>query len=456
MPSRILIITPDVLAQQMAGPAIRAFQIAAELIRDDPEHRVTLVSTASCSITNDQFDCRFVGWHRLGRFARDYDVLIVQGFATYHAPALLRGEQIVVIDLYDPLHFEQLEQLKDVEPAMRRTTIDLTVRVLNEQAVRGDFFLCASDEQRHLWLGLLGAFGRINPLNYDADPSLQSLIAVCPFGLSPEPPSHPEPVLRGVVPGIGPDDKLMLWAGGVYNWFDPLTLLRAVHLLAARRPDLRLFFMGMAHPNTDIGVMSMADRTRELAAELDLVDRHVFFNEGWVPFDQRGGYLLEADLGVSTHYRHAETSFAFRTRILDYLWAGLPVVATEGDTFGRLIALEGLGIAVPERDPAALAAAIETALYDADFAAACRAAVVAIRPEFTWANTLAPLIEFCRAPERAPDHVLDTSRLVRRPTPPANPIVRATNRAQELAREGGLSLLRERVGGKLGRMLRRS
>jgi hypothetical protein len=38
---------------------------------------------------------------------------------------------------------------------------------------------------------------------------------------------------------------------------------------------------------------------------------------------------------VSTHYEHVETTFAFRTRILDYLWAGLPVVATGGDAFGR-------------------------------------------------------------------------------------------------------------------------
>jgi glycosyltransferase involved in cell wall biosynthesis len=455
MASRILVITPDVLAERMAGPAIRAWNIAAALVADGTGHEVCLVSTAKCSIEGVGFDCRFVGWHELPRFAKSFDVLIVQGFVTYHAPQLLRGKQIVVVDLYDPLHFEQLEQLRDVEPAMRRTTIDLTVRVLNEQAVRGDFFLCASDEQRHLWLGLLGALGRINPLNYDPDPSLRSLIAVCPFGLPDADPVHERRALRGVVDGISETDKVILWAGGVYNWFDPLTLLQAVAQLAKRHDDVRLFFMGMAHPNVDVGVMSMAGRARVLAAELGLVDRHVFFNDGWVSYDDRANYLLEADLGVSTHFEHAETAFAFRTRILDYLWANLPVVATEGDTFGRLIASEQLGITVAEQDVTLLAEALERALYDEEFVASCRGNVARIRAEFNWSATLVPVVEFCRQPRRAPDSTIDLYRVVRRPIPPGNAVVRAAVRTRELLREGGLGLVTDRISGKLRRKLGR-
>ena len=45
-------------------------------------------------------------------------------------------------------------------------------------------------------------------------------------------------------------------------------------------------------------------------------------------------YLLDADLAVSAHFDDVETRFAFRTRLLDCLWAGLPVVTTRGDTLG--------------------------------------------------------------------------------------------------------------------------
>ena len=40
-----------------------------------------------------------------------------------------------------------------------------------------------------------------------------------------------------------------------------------------------------------------------------------------MPYDERADYLLDADVGVSTHFPHIETEFSFRTRILDYLWA---------------------------------------------------------------------------------------------------------------------------------------
>lgn len=461
MASRILVVTPDVLAERMAGPAIRAWHIAAALAADSVDatplgHTVALVSTSRCSLTGDGFTCTHVSWDELPAFAADYDVLIVQGFVTYFVPALLRGDQVIIVDLYDPLHLEQLEQLRDVDPLMRRTTIDLTTRVLNAQAARGDFFLCANDEQRHLWLGLLGAMGRLNPLNYDADPSLQSLLTVCPFGMAAEGPRRKQPALRGVVDGIGTDDKVLLWAGGIYNWFDPLTLLRAIAELAPRHPDVRLFFMGMTHPSADAEVMSMATRARQLADELQLAGKHVFFNDGWVRYHERADYLLEADAGVSTHVQHAETEFAFRTRILDYLWAGLPIVSTAGDSFGRLVATEELGRTVPEGDVARLAEALEAVLYDEQVAHRCRANVTRVRSSFTWEVTLAPLLAFCREPRRAPDAAIDQGRMARRPVPPMGRAATVSARAADLWHEGGPGLLAARLARKAGRALTRS
>jgi hypothetical protein len=75
--------------------------------------------------------------------------------------------------------------------------------------------------------------------------------------------------------------------------------------------------------------MQMAWDSRRLADKLGLTDKFIFFNEAWVDYEDRANYLLDADVGVSTHFLHVETTFSFRTRTLDYLWAGLPIVATE-------------------------------------------------------------------------------------------------------------------------------
>jgi hypothetical protein len=142
------------------------------------------------------------------------------------------------------------------------------------------------------------------------------------------------------------------------------------------------------------------------------VDEHVFFNEGWVAYGDRHNFLLDADVGVSTHLDHIETAFAFRTRILDYLWASLPIVATAGDSFAELIELRGLGIVVPPGDPDALEDALHRVLTDDDFAASCRAASAAAAEDFRWSRVLAPVVDLCAHPRRAPDLVDPRQRVM--------------------------------------------
>ncbi|HYZ08436.1 MAG TPA: hypothetical protein VE709_07600, partial [Pseudonocardiaceae bacterium] len=52
----------------------------------------------------------------------------------------------------------------------RGHVVDVVTSVLSNQLRRGDFFLCASERQRHFWLGHLAAIGRLSPTLYDADP----------------------------------------------------------------------------------------------------------------------------------------------------------------------------------------------------------------------------------------------------------------------------------------------
>jgi hypothetical protein len=109
-------------------------------------------------------------------------------------------------------------------------------------------------------------------------------------------------------------------------------------------------------------------------------------------------------VGVSTHLDHVETAFSFRTRILDYLWARLPIVATGGDTFADLIESRGLGITVPAGDVEALEEALFRLLDDEAAAAECRARLAEVVPDHAWSKVLAPLVAFCRQPRRAADH----------------------------------------------------
>src|SRR5690606_1008136 len=129
------------------------------------------------------------------------------------------------------------------------------------------------------------------------------------------------------------------------------------------RPEVKLYFLGTKHPHPGVPEMKIVSDSRALAQELGVADTNVFFNSSWVDYRDRGNYLAEADLGVSTHHSHIETTFSFRTRILDYLWAELPMVVTEGDHFAELVEERGLGRAVPAGDVDALASAIDDLLF---------------------------------------------------------------------------------------------
>ncbi|MDP9023104.1 MAG: glycosyltransferase, partial [Actinomycetota bacterium] len=396
---RVLILTADSVGPKMAGPAIRAWEMAKTLAR---EHEVVLGAMSAPKASHRSFKTvhfdagnaeRWIGWA---------EVIVVQGFIMYHFPEIAESDKAVVVDIYDPFHIEAIVLRRDDPPDERWRTFKSDKDVVNDQLMRGDLFLCASDKQRDFWLGQLAAVGRINPATYDHDPDLRGLLSVAPFGLPTDPPHQQRHGIKGAVDGIGEDDVVLLWGGGIYNWFDPVTLIRAVAKAATDEPRLKLFFLGTAHPNPDVPTMVRASDARRVAEELDVLGSHVFFNDGWVDYDDRANYLLDADVGVSTHFLHLETELSFRTRILDYLWAGLPIVCTEGDSLSRLVRRHDLGEVVRSQDVDDLASAL-LRIADRERFAEAQRNVAELAPTMTWERMLEPLIEFCRFPRRAPD-----------------------------------------------------
>ena len=400
--TRVLILTGDPIGERMAGPAIRAWNIAITLQADG--HEVRLVTTTRAEREDAPFMLAAVapgdeaGIRAHERWA---DVILFQGYGLNQFATIRRTDRFLVADVYDPMHLEMLEQGRELPAATWSLRVANARDALDDQLRRADFVLCASERQRLFYLGHLAALGRINPATYGDDPDLRALLDLMPFGLDAEPPT-PGTALRGVAPGFDADSQILIWGGGLYSWFDPLALIRAVAEARAAHPNLRLFFLGTRHPGVD--EMGIVREAFDLARELGVEGSQVVFNDTWVPYADRGAYLSDANAGVSTHHVHLETTFAFRTRILDYLWAGLPMVVTEGDSFADLVREEALGVVVPGGDVPALVAAFAEVL-DPARAAVYRANVARVRARFAWPVVLAPLRAFVAAPYHAADYL---------------------------------------------------
>jgi hypothetical protein len=146
-------------------------------------------------------------------------------------------------------------------------------------------------------------------------------------------------------------------------------------------------------------IRTLLPETRELVSSLNMTDAVLFSD--WLPYEEWPNALLDADIALTLHHESFETRLAFRSRVLDYLWAGLPIVATGGDATAELIQRYGAGAIVPPGDVDAAANAIVQLVRagrpvpGADFERA--------RRELDWDVVVQPLLNFCRHPRIAPD-----------------------------------------------------
>ncbi len=401
----ILIISHDVVGAQMAGPGIRYFHLARVLGR---EFDVILAAPHEKAPDLPEINFQVVqyqrrDWGSLASWVSGAKVVIFPSDIASDFPQLAQSDACLVVDGYDPLLAEWLPLMQSRSLPEQLLHWQARLDDLNQQYVMGDFFLCASERQRDWWLGLLEANGRINPHTYGQDLSLRRLIDVVPFGLPEASAQHTRAVIKTVWPDIAETDRLILWGGGLWPWLDPLTAIHAVARVWRQRQDVRLVFPGTRHPNPWMANTPTHNQAaRQTAEALGLLNKAVFFGD-WVPYADWGNVLLESDLALTLHYDTLETRLAFRSRVLEYIWAGLPIIATRGDATSELVEKYKLGCIMDYEDVEGVATAILRLLEKPETAFSKQFAEA--RQALNWERAAQPLVAFCRHPQRAADKV---------------------------------------------------
>jgi glycosyltransferase involved in cell wall biosynthesis len=411
--SRIALLSSEPIRPRMAGIGIRYLEFARRLAAAGLEtvllSPATPEESAGLALPGVELR-RCAPGGRLAEQLRGCDAAVAQGQLAndlvLDAPGLPAA-----LDFYDPWLIENLSYLATLGLDPYRN--DHATWLL--QLARGDFFLCSSEEQRVFYLGFLAALGRVNPELVARDPDLRSLIDVVPFVVPEELPPH-QPYLPPRLPG----ERRLLF-GGLYDWYDPWTLLEALALIdLVDRADRGRLGAGwvlllIRNPNPGTPQHLFADveawcRRREWwGSRVRALD--------WVPVERRFDLLRDVDLLVAPHRPSLETRLSLRTRFLDALAAGCPVVTTAGGAMSRLLREHGAGWVVPPGDAPALARAIVEALEaaappsaidqappaamdQAPPAAAWRQGAAALLAAYRWEQALAPLLRFCREPRR--------------------------------------------------------
>lgn len=355
---RVLVATDDTVGPVMAGSALRAFELARVL--ELHGHQVRLAAPGSLPRGED--GPRLVaeppwGWA---------EAVVAPPWSL--PPRAFLGRHLLIADGITPL----LAELESMPPtAARARRLRTAAARLPLVAARADAVLTGGPAQVEWWSEQLrGRFGL-------------PLLTV-PFGI----PDQPPPPERGPVPGVPDDWAVVLWWGGVWPWLDLDTLLEARARLGRAPVSLVVPVAprpGGHDPGWRPGDLEHASRARGLAPP------QVIALDEWVPYRERHRILNRAAVVAVLHRSGDEAALSFRTRALDAVWAGVPLLLSEGGEVSRLARLHGWGAVVPPGDATAAAAAIERLLSGGE-QARCRSALAGSRPSWTWSRVIEPLL----------------------------------------------------------------
>jgi glycosyltransferase involved in cell wall biosynthesis len=391
---KVLIVCHDTIGEKMAGPGIRYQHLAQQI------SKVADVTLGVYTDTRKEKKQNDIIWinstdDSYKKIFADYDVIFAQWLSGEMLRYLSDSGKIIIIDLYAPVPIEYLASIGfsgkklSVENDIEFSGILETYRLYLEI---GDFFVCSNERQRDFWVGFLTASNHLYPSNFDSKKTLANF-ALCPMGISNEKPVIKTKRLRKQV-GLSDKDFVLLWTGGIWDWFDAKLVIKSMAQLSD--PRVKLVFMGTQHPNTKVEEMLESKTARKLAEDLNLLGKSVFFMDGWVSYNSRAEYLLDADMAIYADKDSVETRFSHRTRVLDHIWACLPTICSKGDYLSESIEHFGLGLVVNERTPEAFAKTIQFATNHPESLIKMQNNIKRTQKDFTWENQAKELLQFIK------------------------------------------------------------
>jgi hypothetical protein len=383
---QVLFLSSEPLKQEVAGIGLRYLEFARAA--SEAGFQVTLSSPLGTARLEELLPDGVAFWgyepEKLPEQLAKHDAVVVQG--QLGNDVVLASPQIpVVIDLFDPWLIENAVYL----PTLGFEAFSNDLQSWRLQMSRGDLFLCSSEEQRLYYAGFLTALGRIHPQLLLEDPQLENLLVLVPFGVPETLPQH-QPLLPEREPG---EHRLLF--GALYDWYDPWTVLEAIQRLPER---WTVWFVQTAHPQSTPQqkfrqLENELARSPQLQASVRILP--------WAPATRRFDLFRDVDLLVAPVNPGLENQLAWRTRHLEALAAGCPILLSRGGNFARTLEEAGVTRTFEPGDSEALAQAI-LELEEPNLRQQRIALGRSFAQSYCWPRVFEPLARFLAAPRRDP------------------------------------------------------
>lgn len=271
--------------------------------------------------------------------------------------------------------------------------IKIAFEYLNLILRHGDKYSACSTPQKFALVGQLSTAGRLNrhTMGYEF------VHAVLPGAPSQHAEIKPELMLRGnLVPS---DAFVVLWAGGYNVWTDVDTLFQALN--QAMDQDPRIYYV-----SAGAGVRLVNNNSYERFLEMiaDSTHRDRFHMLGWQPSSVVPSLYQQADVGVNLDAFHYETQLGTRTRLVEMMHHGLPVITTLGCELSYIVRDQQLGLTFQIGDDVTFTDQILAIARDKSLQQKlAKQAQEYTNGELSFQKTTGPFLKWVKEPKFAPD-----------------------------------------------------
>ncbi len=337
--SKILLIgynTPQLLGDTKIEAAhYRTWQFAEPLIEDG--HQVCLCAGApgeACeerSIPAEWQDSLLYhpipfgdkGWITKLQSAHDNfdpDCIVAVNFSHALYATKLHTRKPIWMDIYgDMLTIAQAARFR----AQSDRGIATLIAFMNSILKVGDVFSACGEPQKHMMVGELAMAGRLNSRTFGYQ-FTRVILPGSPSAIEPKPPNRKNiSVFRQE--NIADEAFVVLWCGGYNTWTDVETLFRGLTFAMSENPKIHYLSVGAstyeAPNNVYVHLLSLIEKS-------PFRDR--FHMLGWRPWSEMSEYYQNSDVGINIDALHYETIYGTRTRLVEMMASGLPIVTTLG------------------------------------------------------------------------------------------------------------------------------
>jgi hypothetical protein len=218
-----------------------------------------------------------------------------------------------IVDLYNPLIFEKLNQVKT---NTRFLEMIESIKTIIES---GDFFLCATETQKRYYLGVLSLAGKVRRNNFDELP-----LVVIPTNLGNSFNNETK------------EKKDLVFFGGLYPWFNINKIIDFTKRAVSKK--YQVAFLGLQNPQVKGWYLEPVKKIMDTFSENKYID---FGN--WTDYKTILKKLSMYKIAINIVPDGIEDELAYRTRLLTLLQCGVPFVTNGKDELSRVAIQAGVG-----------------------------------------------------------------------------------------------------------------